>query len=117
MVSQRWRPVLFALLALLLIWAAAITGFTISRHAKVTAEKVRAYVEATDFSKLKGDARAKALRKLADMLNQLSIEERRQLRMERLASNWFNEMTEQERAEFIEATMPTGFKQMLTAFE
>jgi uncharacterized membrane protein len=117
MIAQRWRPVVFALIALLAIWAIAIAGFTIARNSKVTAEKVRAYVESTDLSKLKGEARAKALRKLADMLNRLSIEERQQARMERLATAWFNEMTEDERAQFIEATMPTGFKQMLTAFE
>jgi hypothetical protein len=117
MIAQRWRPVVFALIALLAIWAIAIAGFTIARNSKVTAEKVRAYVESTDLSKLKGEARAKALRKLADMLNPLSIEERQQARMERLATAWFNEMTEDERAQFIEATMPTGFKQMLTAFE
>src|SRR4051812_2066138 len=117
MIAQRWRPVLFALFALLVIWGLAIAGFTIARHSKVTAEKVRAFVESTDLSKLKGAARAKALAKLADMLNHLSIEERQQARMERLATAWFNEMTDDEKAGFIEATMPTGFKQMLTAFE
>jgi len=117
MIAQRWRPVVYALIALAGIWAVAIAGFTIARNSKVTAEKVRLYVESTDLSKLKGEARAKALRKLADMLNHLSIEERQQARMERLATSWFNEMTEDEKAQFIEATMPTGFKQMLTAFE
>src|SRR5712671_3316327 len=117
MLTQRWRPVLFTLLAMLGIWAVAIAGFRIARNAKVTADSVRAYVEKTDLSKLRGEERAKALRKLADMLNRLSIEERRQARMERLVAGWFNEMTEEEKAGFIEATMPTGFKQMLTAFE
>src|SRR3954462_3200138 len=117
MIAQRRRRVIFALIAMLAIWAIAIAGFTIARHSKVTAEKVRAYVESTDLSRLKGEARAKALRKLADLLNRLSIEERQQARMERLATAWFNEMTEDEKAQFIEATMPTGFKQMLTAFE
>jgi hypothetical protein len=117
MLTQRWRPVLFAGLTLLAVWVLAIAGFKIARNAKVTADSVRAYVENTDLSKLHGEERAKALRKLADMLNRLSIEERRQARTERLASDWFNEMTEEEKAAFIEATMPTGFKQMLTAFE
>ena len=117
MLTQRWRPVILSLVALLAIWAIAITGFTIARNSKVTAEKVRAYIESVDLSKLKGEERAKAIRKLADMLNRLSIEERRQARLERLASDWFNEMTEEERSQFLEATMPTGFKQMLTAFE
>ncbi len=102
MLTQRWRPVALTLIALLLIWAVAIAGFAIARNAKVTAEKVRAYIESTDLSKLKGEARAKAIRKLSDMLNRLSIEERRQARLEKLASEWFNEMTDEEKGQFID---------------
>ena len=117
MLSQRWRPVVFTLLAVVIIWAVAITGYTLAKRARVTADSVGAYVESVDLSKLSGDARTKAIHRLAQMMNALSIEERRKARLERLASGWFDQMTEDEKGWFIEATMPTGFKQMLTAFE
>ena len=83
----------------------------------MTAEKVKSYAESVDISKLSGAARAKAIRELEDMLNALSLEERRKARVERSAWSWFDRMTEEEKAAFLEATMPTGFKQMLTSFE
>ena len=103
------------MIALVVIWAVAIAGYEIARHAKVTPEKVHAYIGALDFSHLSAAARAAAIKRLAAMLNALSLEERRSLRLDRTA--WFNEMTEAEKSEFLEATLPTGFKQMLAAFE
>ena len=94
-----------------------MAGYRLARNAKMTAEKVKSYAESVDISKLSGEARAKAIRELADKINALPLEERRKARMERTAWDWFNRMTEPEKGEFIEATMPTGFKQMLTAFE
>jgi hypothetical protein len=108
---------LFAVIALVAIWIVAVAGYAIAKNAKATPEKVKAYVESVDFSKLSAAERAKAIRKLADMLNKLSLEDRRRARLERLTWNWFNEMTEEEKGMFLEATMPTGFKQMLTSFE
>jgi hypothetical protein len=115
MLNPRQRPILLAVSVLLVIWVVAIAAFKIAEHAKVTPEKVRAYAESVDFSRLSAAEREAAIRKLAAMLNALSLEERQRLRMDRLA--WFNKMTEAEKAEFIEATLPTGIKQMLDAFE
>ena len=117
MQSQRWRPVFFCALGVCAIWLVALAGYRIARNAKMTAEKVRAYAESVDISKLSGAARAKAIRDLADKLNALSLEERRRARLERISWAWFDRMTEEEKAGFIDATMPTGFKQMLTSFE
>src|SRR5262245_2180115 len=117
MLSQRWRQVVFCLHAAFAIWGIALTGYNIAKNSKVTAEKVSAYVESIDLSKLSGSARADAIRKLEDMLNRLSPDERRRVRMGRMSGGWFEQMTEEEKAGFLEATMPTGFKQMLTAFE
>jgi hypothetical protein len=115
--NPRKRAIGIALLVIVAIWVVAAAGYFIAKNAKMTAEKVRAYVAAVDFNKLSAADRAEALRKLADMLNRLSLEERREMRMGRTIGDWFAQMTEEEKATFIEATMPTGFKQMIAAFE
>jgi hypothetical protein len=117
MFSQRQRPILWAVAALLLIWVLAMAGYHVAQNAKVTPEKVRAYIAAQDFSRLSAAERAAAIRKLADMLNKLSYDQRQSLRLDRTAFKWFEKMTEEEKGAFLEATMPTGFKQMITAFE
>jgi hypothetical protein len=117
MMNRRWRPVLLAALVVLGLWALVLTGYSIAKAHRVTVESVRAYIQSVDLSRLSAADRAKAIRKLAAMLNALSLEERQKARLERLSWSWLGQMTEEEKAGFIEATMPTGFKQMLTAFE
>ena len=73
-----------------------------------------ALIAALDLSKLSAADRARALRELADKFNALSFEERRGLRPD---TNFFTQMTEEERASFVEATMPTEIKQALIAFD
>ncbi len=117
MVNQRWRLVVYLSIAIVAVWAVALGAYAISKRAKVTPEKINAYVASIDLSKLSPAERAKAIRALADKLNALSYEDRRRARLDRSAMRWFEQMTEAEKSEFIEATMPTGFKQMLTGFE
>ena len=117
MLTQRWHPVLLSGLAVLAIWTVAVAGYQLAKNSRISAEKVKAYVTSVDLSRLSGDARAKAIRKLADMLNALSLDERRKARLDRLTWGWLEQMSEDEKSVFIEATMPTGFKQMLEAFE
>jgi hypothetical protein len=109
--------VIWAAAALVGIWVAAMAGYHLARNARMTPEKVRAYAESVDFGRLAGAERARAIQRLAEMLNALSLEERQRLRLDRTAYGWFEQMTEAERAAFLEATLPTGFKQMLGAFE
>jgi hypothetical protein len=115
MLNQRRRPILLAVAALVLIWGMAFAAYEFVQQSRITSEKVRAYIDSVDFSRLSQVEREAAIQKLAAMLNALSLEERRSLRLNRMA--WFNEMTEAEKAEFLDATLPTGFKQMIAAFE
>ena len=104
------------------IWVVVVAAYDITQSFKMTADKVRAYVESVDLNTLSAAERARALQKLASQLNALSLAERQQIRQGRSPQKWFAEMTEAEMTEaekgaFIEATMPTGMKQMLAAFE
>jgi hypothetical protein len=115
--NHRSRPLLLAVMALAVTWLLVWGGFSLARSLKPTSEKVLAYLQANDLSRLTGEARARAIAELARKLNALDIEERRRARMDREFGRWFLAMTEEEKAGFIEATMPTGVKQMIASFE
>lgn len=115
--SPRKRQRLYALLAIVVVWVITLIGYAAFKHSQMTSAKLRAYLEQNDLSKLSGDARAKALKDLAAKINALSAEERRGARGSRVWDGWFSEMTESEKSDFLDATLPTGFKHMLAGFE
>lgn len=115
--NARQRPLAIGLLVLVIGWLLAVGGYALADHWKITADKLRAYLAGTDFSRLSGDARARALKRLEDMINGLSPDERRKARLGHLWNDWFAAMTEAEKSAFLDATLPSGFKQMLASFE
>ena len=117
MLGQRQRPILLAVAAIVVIWLLAITGYTIAQNTIVTADKVRAYVASVNLGGLPATGRAQALERLTTMLRAMSPEQRQEVRLDRTAYRWFDQMTDAEKKAFIEATMPANFKQMLSAFE
>ena len=115
MARQR-RFLICAVATIVGIWVLAMTGHAYLESLKMTADKVRAYMESVDFGSLTGQAREDAITKLEDMLNSLPYEERQRLRLQHMVDGWFNQMTEAEKSQFVEATLPTGFKQMINSF-
>jgi hypothetical protein len=77
MLSNRYRPLVTAAAVVAIAWLLAWGGYTVARNSKVTADKIRAFVQKTDLRKLSGRDRQKALRNLAVKINALSPEERR----------------------------------------
>lgn len=106
-----------ALATLAAVWLVVWAGVRTADRFKMTAEKFSAFASGLDLATLQGERRAKMLKELADKLNRLSAGERRRVRLGRVPERLFNQMTEQEKGDFIDATMPTGFKQMLGSFE
>ncbi len=115
--ARQQRFLIYAVAAIVGIWVLAMTGHWYLESLKMTADKVRAYMESVDFASLTGAARANAIKELEDKLNALPYDERQRVRLQHMVNGWFNEMTEEEKEQFVEATMPTGFKQMINAFE
>ena len=117
MIGQRQRILFYAVLGLLAAWLLALVGDTLAKHSKMTSEKLNSFLRSANLDQLSGRARAKTLQDLADHLNALAREERQRARIDREVRSWFEKMTEQEKEQFLEATLPTGFRQMLSAFE
>ena len=115
--NRKTKTLLMTLMALVGIWVFAFSGFTFARSRKVTAEKILGFMAANDLSQASAADRARMLRELADNLNRLSYDDRRAARLNGAWTRWFDAMTEEEKSGFLEATMPAGFKQAITAFE
>ena len=115
--NPRFKPLAVGAVVLVAAWALALVGMRMAAHAKMTPEKMAAALRATDLEKLNAEERAKRLRELADKLNTLSGDDRRRARMDRDWDRLWAQMSEQEKSDFVETTMPSGVKQMITAFE
>ena len=116
MKNRRIHLLIRAAVALAAIWTLALVIFHFSARAKITADKVRQFVEATDLGQLPAAQRAQAIIDLENKVNSLSLEERMKWRRQDSWKKWFAGMTEAERKQFIESTLPSGFKQMMDAF-
>ena len=97
----------------LLAWA----GLGLSRRRPLSAEEVSRYVKSTDLSRLFGAQRNAALLELENKVNSMTLEERRKWWLSGDWREWFHMMSEQEKGHYIDATLPTGLKQVLNAFE
>jgi hypothetical protein len=97
----------------LLVWM----GYGFAQNAQMTADRLADYTAATDLRRLSGPARNEALQNLEAKVNALSLEERRKWWLAGHWRKWFVSMTENEKSQYVEATLPVGFKQVMSAFE
>jgi len=116
MKNRRFRPLIYAAIALVMVWIIALTVFFLSGKSKMTIEKVDGFLASTDLTQLSAADRARAVDEFGDMVNGLSAEDRMKWRREEAWKKWFKAMNDAERSKFIEKTLPSGVKQMLDAF-
>src|SRR6266481_2571497 len=114
MPNQRQRPILIGIGAIVLVWLLAWGGYVISKHSKMTAVRVRQFQNSLDLARLSATDRLKALKTLADKVNGLSPEERQHWQLD---LDWFQQLTEDEKAFFIDAFMPGEMRMALRMFE
>ncbi len=108
------RPILMAICALALVWLLAWSGYVIARHSKMTVEKVSQYQHGWDPARLTAADRLKFLKELAERLNALSPDERQKWRLDQ---DWFRELTDEEKAYFLDAFLPGEMRAALNMFE
>jgi basic membrane lipoprotein Med (substrate-binding protein (PBP1-ABC) superfamily) len=100
---------------LLAIWLVVGGVILWARAAKPTPESVTNYITQNPVKDQSAKERAEILEKAAKQLNQLTYEERREVRMSRNLDRWFRDLEPDEQNRFLDLTLPTGFKQMMDA--
>lgn len=98
-----------------LIWAVAGGVIYWSRSARPTAHSVIAYMDAQRLESLAPSERGKVIREAAAQLNKLDFKEREELRKLRKDRAFFEQLTPEERGEFLELTLPQGFRELMKA--
>ena len=116
MADWRVTPWLKISLALLVIWAVAGGLIYWARAEKPTPQSIAAYLRSADITSRTGADRDKVIHRVEDMLNGISYEDRQELRREGLTNRFFGSLTPDEQGQFLDATLPTGFKQMMDSF-
>ncbi|MBI4023643.1 MAG: hypothetical protein HY360_01595 [Verrucomicrobia bacterium] len=103
-------------LALAVTWIATFAAMWLARSQTMTAEKAAAWISERSLSSLSEDQRLRTIEELARRVNRLSFEERQKFRFERSLRSFYREMTDAERARYLDLTLSGGMKQMMDAF-
>ncbi|HEX8313061.1 MAG TPA: hypothetical protein VF614_17180 [Chthoniobacteraceae bacterium] len=98
------------------VWLVAGGLILWARHARPTPESIAKLVEQQQLEGRSTADRMRALEKVADQLNALDYEQRREVRLSRKLDRFFRALTPEEQARFLDLTLPSGFKQMMEAF-
>jgi uncharacterized protein YyaL (SSP411 family) len=110
---KAWRNLLLSLAA---VWLVALGVIFWARSAQPTAKSVADYLKKHPLTAESGSQRARTIGKVEDQLNRITFEERQELQRSGDTRRFFAELTPAEQSAFLDATLPSGFKQMMEAF-
>ena len=105
-----------AVVLLVVIWMVAGGIILWARNMRPTPETLRRYIDSHQLAGQPAHVRASHIDKVADQLNALTYEQRREIRGGRKMDAFFRDLTPDEQVRFLDRTLPTGFKQMMEAF-
>jgi hypothetical protein len=98
------------------VWLIAAIAIHFARASEPTAASVTAYAQSIDLDTLQGDARARAIERMEKMMNRISFEDRQKLDRASIARDFLHKMTPAEQDAYLDATLPTGFQQLMDSF-
>ncbi len=98
------------------VWLLAAIVIHIANTSHPTAATVTAYVRSLDLDTLDGTARTRAIDRMENMVNRITFEERQQLDRDRISRNFLHKLTPAEQDAYLDATLPTGFQQLMDSF-
>lgn len=97
------------------LWVVAGGVIWWTRAARPTPQKLAAYIEEHPMAGLEGQRREEVILRVADNLNKLDFDQRRELRAEGALRTFFESLSPDERSRFLDLTLPEGFRQMMLA--
>jgi hypothetical protein len=98
------------------VWLVAAIVIHFANAAHPTAATVTAYVQSLNLDALQGAARARAIERMENMVNRISFDDRQQIDRDRIGRDFFDKLTPAEQEAYLDATLPTGFKQLMDSF-
>lgn len=98
---------------LLIVWLLVGGAMWWAKANKPTPDSVAAYVESLSVEGRSPAERAKEMEKIAEQLNKLTFEQRREVRMNRKLDKFFRQLNPEEQNRFLDLTLPDGFRQMM----
>lgn len=101
---------------LAVLWSVVVGAIAVRQWVRPTPEKLAAFLAANPLSAATEAERARIVREAARMLNGLDFEERRSLRKAEVIGRFAQDLTEAERADFFEMTMPDSVRQFAAEF-
>ena len=122
------RSVIFkAAIVLLAVWVVVWGVRAWAGSRKVTAERVKFRIEATDFvdwsdretppSAVEAELREKELREIADLMNRLDFQEREKSRSNRSGEELFRKLSTSEKSLFIELTVMESMNRFMESLD